>query len=429
MSEVNRMNGDRYCTKCGAKIFGEARFCGRCGNPLVNIQEEYSKNASDANDVDCGDRVECRVETVTLSRDELGQPGQTQIEINGKTYAVDVPANVENGTLAKVANPEGDLCDANDFPLLIQFKVDEQPAENANAVEQECDSDSQMREEEKTYRNVNPSKIGQSENTGKKKSANTCDWCGAKLNFFSTKYRCKDGCFCENCVSTRFPRNAGNLRNRISSMSKEECEQYAEFLTDLKQQIKEFTPTYSPTTRVHFDDENRKALFKYTDITQSAIIEYDRIVDFELLENGGSIAKGGTGRAFVGGLLFGSTGAIVGSNTRKQKKLCESLKIKLTIKDSESPSYYIDLITSPVDIGSKLYKQTMEEAQNIMSKLQLITSNSEDSTQPTEQTSAPKVEAEHIDPVTEIRRYKELYDDGILTEEEFNQKKKQLLGI
>ena len=34
-----------------------------------------------------------------------------------------------------------------------------------------------------------------------------------------------------------------------------------------------------------------------------------------------------------------------------------------------------------------------------------------------------------IDPVTEIRKYKSLLDDGIITQEEFEKKKKQLLGI
>lgn len=34
-----------------------------------------------------------------------------------------------------------------------------------------------------------------------------------------------------------------------------------------------------------------------------------------------------------------------------------------------------------------------------------------------------------LDPTTEIRKYKELLDDGIITEEEFDKKKKELLGI
>ncbi len=34
-----------------------------------------------------------------------------------------------------------------------------------------------------------------------------------------------------------------------------------------------------------------------------------------------------------------------------------------------------------------------------------------------------------LDPATEIKKYKELLDDGIITEEEFDKKKKELLGI
>ena len=35
----------------------------------------------------------------------------------------------------------------------------------------------------------------------------------------------------------------------------------------------------------------------------------------------------------------------------------------------------------------------------------------------------------NIDPADEIRKYKKLLDDGIITEEEFNGKKAQLLGL
>lgn len=45
---------------------------------------------------------------------------------------------------------------------------------------------------------------------------------------------------------------------------------------------------------------------------------------------------------------------------------------------------------------------------------------------PEDEAIPPKVQK---DPVDEIRRYYELKEDGIITEEEFNKKKKQLLGI
>ena len=43
--------------------------------------------------------------------------------------------------------------------------------------------------------------------------------------------------------------------------------------------------------------------------------------------------------------------------------------------------------------------------------------------------TAPVIQEIKADPADEIRKYKALADDGIITEEEFQQKKKQLLGL
>ena len=43
--------------------------------------------------------------------------------------------------------------------------------------------------------------------------------------------------------------------------------------------------------------------------------------------------------------------------------------------------------------------------------------------------AAPAAAAPAVDAVTEIQRFKTLLDQGIITEEEFAAKKKQLLGI
>nr|WP_212116877.1 SHOCT domain-containing protein [Niallia circulans] len=39
------------------------------------------------------------------------------------------------------------------------------------------------------------------------------------------------------------------------------------------------------------------------------------------------------------------------------------------------------------------------------------------------------IQNENFDAVNEIRKFKELLDDGIITEDEFEDKKKQLLGL
>jgi hypothetical protein len=46
-----------------------------------------------------------------------------------------------------------------------------------------------------------------------------------------------------------------------------------------------------------------------------------------------------------------------------------------------------------------------------------------------ESDEGPIPEHNDFDPVSEIRRYYELKEDGIISEEEFNQKKKQLLDL
>ena len=64
-----------------------------------------------------------------------------------------------------------------------------------------------------------------------------------------------------------------------------------------------------------------------------------------------------------------------------------------------------------------------------MSKLQLIASSMSAPVQEDTGKSMGGSAETNADPIAEIRGYKALYDEGILTEEEFQQKKKQILGI
>ena len=71
----------------------------------------------------------------------------------------------------------------------------------------------------------------------------------------------------------------------------------------------------------------------------------------------------------------------------------------------------------------------MEALRELASRLQHIINpdapqRREDDPQPAAAAPAPAA-----DPVAEIQRYKLLFDAGVLTEEEFAAKKKQLLGI
>lgn len=152
---------------------------------------------------------------------------------------------------------------------------------------------------------------------------------------------------------------------------------------------------------------------------------YDDIVDYELLEDGTSITKGGLGNAVVGGVLFGSVGAMVGgmTGTRKTSSKCTNLMIKITVNNVSEPVEYIKLISSPTDKRSAVYKKAFFNAQQILSMLQVICSQCADDME------ERKVETSELSVMDEIRKYKKLLDEGIITDEEFRAKKAQLLNL
>jgi hypothetical protein len=83
-----------------------------------------------------------------------------------------------------------------------------------------------------------------------------------------------------------------------------------------------FTPTREVGNYFAIDENARlwaigKGMFP--SLKKAVPYSYDDIVDFELLEDGSSIIKGGVGSSIVRAALFGGIGAVVGSATGKKK--------------------------------------------------------------------------------------------------------------
>lgn len=409
----------KYCTNCGAQIAEGARFCGHCGTPIADAVDNCEKET---------EKIECRIETVSVTREELNNGGQKKIEIDGAQYEFQLPKNLHEDSLIRIENSEEVRLNREEIPVLIKLEPEEEPLKEE---EKETPVLAEPTEAEPEEENQSAAKPWDSFRLTSKDKG--CSWCGKKSGLFGPKYNYKGGYLCYECAKKFFLTKSvvtnDSIAKNLKNMTKEECDRYLEQVHDLRMRIDNFSPTYRLKARVQFDDDTETLMLEEEDWTKTQFIKYNQIVDFELLENGGSLAKGGVGRAVVGGMLFGSTGAIVGSTTRKQKKLCESLCIKLTLKDFEEPSYYINFIEKPVDVGSGYYKDVVKKAQDMMSKLQLIASSM---SAPVKEDTGKNMDGNaeaNADPIAEIRGYKALYDEGILTEEEFQQKKKQILGI
>ncbi len=190
-----------------------------------------------------------------------------------------------------------------------------------------------------------------------------------------------------------------------------------------------FNATKTVGNYISFDDINKKwaiptklpsGMFKYAVTKDSIILDYSDILDFELLEDGNSVSKGGVGKALAGGLLFGGVGAIVGGVTAKRttKSTCSSLRIKITTKNINEPVVYISFISSETSSSGILYQEVYKQAQEIMSILNIITNGDTD------------IEPEKsVSPADEVRQLKELLDIGAITQDEFDTKKKELLKL
>lgn len=165
--------------------------------------------------------------------------------------------------------------------------------------------------------------------------------------------------------------------------------------------------------------------FAVANAIEDKIFRFDEVIDYELLEDDTQVTKGGLGAAVAGGVLLGGIGAMVGGMTgkRKTKKSVDSLYLKLTLNDLEYPCVMVPFITKTVKTKSSAYVDAYNKAQESISCLNIILKKLE-----ADQANASTTEASD-DPVEQVKKMKELLDMGVITEEEFETKKKEILGL
>lgn len=162
-------------------------------------------------------------------------------------------------------------------------------------------------------------------------------------------------------------------------------------------------------------------------IFSNAVHRFDQIIKYENGQNTYEVQKGNAGhpimRAIVGGAVAGPAGAVVGAMTRKDTRRTET----------RQGEYYINLYfqedDGSVSIASKLFGQdgvnqnaSMEYAKFEAFIKKVFTVEEE----PGDAAPAPN---SAIPAADEIKKFKELLDMGAITQEEYNAKKKQLLGL
>ena len=161
------------------------------------------------------------------------------------------------------------------------------------------------------------------------------------------------------------------------------------------------------------------------------IFRFEELRSFELLEDDSQIVGGGVGMALAGGALFGTGGAIAGSmvSGKKTKKTVDNLLLKINLRAIDFPCVIIPYITKTVKVTSNEYKKALGAAQQTISCIELIIEMMDEQRQQikSEVNAAPTPAA--ADPVEQVKKLKELMDMGVLSQEEFEVKKRELLGL
>ena len=163
------------------------------------------------------------------------------------------------------------------------------------------------------------------------------------------------------------------------------------------------------------------------------VFRFTELRSFELLEDDSEIVSGGVGKAIVGGALFGGFGAVAGN--KKTKKTVDNMVLKINTHDINFPCIMITYINKTTKVTSNDYRKALSLAQETISCLEIIlnalesmkaAAEQQNNTVPPAPTGAPQ---QPLDPVSEIKKYKELLDMGAISEDEYNTKKSELLGL
>ncbi len=263
--------------------------------------------------------------------------------------------------------------------------------------------------------------------------AKYCTLCDNKIGFFSISWEIKEGCICGDCAN-KYLDTLGELGNQLYLEELEyKDKQYVEDVILRKIKVETYKEIFKPTNIIGclfaIDEENKLwgilqgSGFAKKEVKK--IYKFEDIFDYEVIEDEETITKqkgglgSGVGKALVGGLFFGGIGALAGASSGnkklKSKTILTSLKIVISLKDSFN-QVIIPIVTQP----TKYYQSYKDDCQKITVVLDKIK-------QQNENFYKPENVLKQTDEVEEIRKYKQLLDDGVITEEEFRQKKKQIL--
>lgn len=221
---------------------------------------------------------------------------------------------------------------------------------------------------------------------------NICPICG---NVIKTKTKIVNGIICAACTNLT-PYYATETIDKLKQYHLEN--QKRKKLFNQTNMIKDFLGN-----SVFIDDNNHLFYIGSTKLQNPQYYYFSEISDYSIEKIGEKTitkSKGGIKRAVIGGALFGSVGAVVGASTSKKetKNIGGQDLLKITIKHPFG-TFTKEIFSPPFGLTTFLDKCISQNSTPIFSE------------------------------TDELLKFKNLFDNGVITQEEFEIKKKQLLGL
>lgn len=212
--------------------------------------------------------------------------------------------------------------------------------------------------------------------------------------------------------------NIDDLKSYIS-----QGKDFTDISIDIDKRIKEiedFKKQSIKESHFYISQKERRILIDKTFLTDPRFVDADEIVSYDINEKGHNESKHhGVTRALVGAAIAGKVGAIIGASTGgKTNEFVDHLGLIINLTDGSN--FEIKLLRGKTKINSMLAKSAYSELSGLISILESWKY----------QSSNDRVNQNaDLDIPDEIKKYKNLADDGIISTEEFEVKKKQLLNL
>lgn len=256
--------------------------------------------------------------------------------------------------------------------------------------------------------------------------AKTCAICGKSLSFYNSRVFLSDGLICGKHWDEIGLYDSDLPRAKYMKV----CD--VKLIVDGQNESRSMQQQFKATKSIRnteFDDDHKIfAIASYVGFKKEwNYFRYDQIKSFRLYEDGRNVTSANIGNAAIGGALFGSAGAVVGAMTNQRtESVCSSMYITIKLQNCYIPSVDITFVSSETERDSLRYSTSCAAAEATVKALDAAIAMV---APPKPERSIREQPTHNISAADEIRQYKQLLDDGIITEEEFQAKKKQLLDL